>query len=97
MSVVGIALSIGTASLAHHLSNVYNLHHFGRTVVVEGANTGAFAILWVVKFLVFNRLFHSRTTSWRRPRPSCSWRRWWRSRAPSPEPASVERRGVGRA
>jgi hypothetical protein len=26
-------------------------------VVVEGANTGAFAILWVVKFLILNRLF----------------------------------------
>ena len=25
--------------------------------MVEGANTGAFAILWVVKFLVLNRLF----------------------------------------
>ena len=25
---------------------------------MEGANTGAFAILWVLKFLVFNRLFH---------------------------------------
>ena len=58
MTAIGITLSIGTASLAHHLSNVYNLHHFGRTVVVEGANTGAFALLWIVKFLVFNRLFH---------------------------------------
>ncbi len=58
MTAIGITLSIGTASLAHHLSDVYNLHHFGRTVVVEGANTGAFAVLWIVKFLVFNRLFH---------------------------------------
>ncbi len=57
MTVIGIALSILTASEAHHLSNVHHLHHFGRTVVVEGANTGAFAILWVVKFLVLNRLF----------------------------------------
>ena len=58
MTAIGITLSIGTASLARHLSNVYDLHHFGRTVVVEGANTAAFAVLWIVKFLVFNRLFH---------------------------------------
>jgi putative flippase GtrA len=58
MTAIGIAMSIGTATLARHLSNVYGLQHFGRTVVVEGANTAAFATLWVVKFLVFNRLFH---------------------------------------
>jgi putative flippase GtrA len=58
MSIAGISLSILTAAYAHHLSNVYHLQHFGRTVLVEGANTGAFAILWVLKFLVFNRLFH---------------------------------------
>ncbi|HUY22758.1 MAG TPA: GtrA family protein [Acidimicrobiales bacterium] len=57
MSAAGLALSIFTASQAQHLSDVHHLHHFGRTVLVEGANTGAFAILWVVKFLVFNRLF----------------------------------------
>ena len=58
MTAIGIAMSIGTASLARHLSNVYDLQHFGRTVVVVGANTAAFAVLWIVKFLVFNRLFH---------------------------------------
>ncbi len=58
MTAIGIAMSIGTATFARHLSTVYNLHHFGRTVLVEGANTGAFALLWVVKFLVFNRLFN---------------------------------------
>jgi hypothetical protein len=26
--------------------------------VVLGANTLAFAMLWIVKFMVFNRLFH---------------------------------------
>jgi len=58
MSITGLALSILTSSEARHLSNAHHLHHFGRTILVEGANTGAFALLWVVKFLVFNRLFH---------------------------------------
>jgi putative flippase GtrA len=63
MSIAGIALSIFTAAAAHHLSDVHHLHHFGRTVVVEGANTGAFAVLWVLKFLLFNRLFKVETVT----------------------------------
>jgi hypothetical protein len=35
----------------HHLS------HAARTALVIGANVAAFAILWVLKFLIFNRLF----------------------------------------
>jgi putative flippase GtrA len=58
MTAIGITISIGTASLARHLSNEYNLQHLGRTIVVLGANTLAFAMLWIVKFMVFNRLFH---------------------------------------
>jgi putative flippase GtrA len=57
MSAAGLALSIFTASQAQHLSDVHHIHHFGRTVLVEGANTAAFAFLWVAKFLLFNRLF----------------------------------------
>jgi putative flippase GtrA len=57
-SLAGIALSILAASEARHLGDVHHLHHFGRTVIVLGANFGAFGTLWVLKFLVFNRLFH---------------------------------------
>jgi putative flippase GtrA len=54
----GIALSILAASEARHLGDVHHFHHFGRTVLVLSANIGAFGSLWVLKFLVFNRLFH---------------------------------------
>jgi putative flippase GtrA len=57
-SLAGIALSILAASEAQHFGEVHNLHHFGRTVLVVGANFVAFGTLWVLKFLVFNRLFH---------------------------------------
>jgi putative flippase GtrA len=57
-SLAGIALSIVAASEARHLGDVHHLHHFGRTVLVLGANFGAFGTLWALKFLVFNRLFH---------------------------------------
>jgi putative flippase GtrA len=52
-----IPLSIVAAAEARHVSQVHHIHHFGRTVLVLGANIGAFGVLWVLKFLLFNRLF----------------------------------------
>jgi putative flippase GtrA len=57
-SAAGIFLSILAATEARHLGDAHHFHHFGRTVLVLGANFGAFGTLWVLKFLVFNRLFH---------------------------------------
>lgn len=57
-SVVGIALSMGAAALAKSFSEHHHLHHLGSTVVVDGANLLTFGVLWVAKYLVFNRLFH---------------------------------------
>jgi putative flippase GtrA len=57
MSIAGILFAIFTASLAQHFSNTHHLQHLARTVVVVGANIVGFGILWVLKFLVFNRLF----------------------------------------
>ncbi|HEY5250426.1 MAG TPA: GtrA family protein [Acidimicrobiales bacterium] len=60
LSIAGMLLSILTSSEAR----TFGIHHFehdhlARTVLVEGMNLFAFAILWVVKFLVFQRLFRS--------------------------------------
>lgn len=57
LSFAGMALSIGTVSLAEHLGKELGMHHVGLTILVQGANLSAFGLLWVVKFLVFNRLF----------------------------------------
>ena len=62
MAVAGIVFSIFTASEARHLGDAHHLHHFGRTVLVLGANLAAFGILWVLKFMLFNKLFHIHPT-----------------------------------
>lgn len=57
MSVTGIGFALYTASLAQQFANSHHLHHLARTVLVVGANVAAFGILWLLKFLILNRLF----------------------------------------
>jgi putative flippase GtrA len=57
MAALGIAFSIIGASLARHFGHHYGLGHFEQTLLVLGANVLSFAVFWVVKLLVFNRVF----------------------------------------
>ena len=58
LALAGILLSVVTESEARHIGLSYLRHdHLARTVLVLGANFLAFGLLWVVKLLVFNRLF----------------------------------------
>ena len=57
MSLTGIGFALFTASLVQHFANAHDLHHLVRTVLVVGANIAAFGILWVLKFIILNRLF----------------------------------------
>jgi putative flippase GtrA len=57
MSITGIGFAFYTATLAHNYADAHHLHHLARTVLVVGANIMAFGILWVLKFLILNRLF----------------------------------------
>jgi putative flippase GtrA len=57
MSLTGIGFALLAASLAHNFADTHHLHHLARTVLVVGANVGAFGILWVLKFMILNRLF----------------------------------------
>jgi putative flippase GtrA len=60
LSAAGILLSIVTSSEARTIGlHFFRTDHLARTAVVEGMNLLAFAILWVVKFLVFQRLFRT--------------------------------------
>lgn len=57
MSISGIGFALYTASVAQNFAEAHHLHHLARTVLVVGANIAAFGILWILKFLVLNRLF----------------------------------------
>ena len=61
MSGIGIVVSIGGAAVAKHLGTVHHLGHLEQTVLVLAANVASFGIFWVLKFALFNRLFHVHT------------------------------------
>jgi putative flippase GtrA len=59
LSIAGILLSVATESEARHIGLAHFAHdHVIRTGLVLGANILAFGVLWVIKFMVFNKLFH---------------------------------------
>ncbi len=57
MSAIGIVVSIGGAALARHIGEVNHLSHFELTGLVLAANIASFGVFWVLKYIVFNRLF----------------------------------------
>ncbi len=56
-SFVGLALSTWAAAMARDFSNSHHFHHLGHTAIVLGGNLGAYGVLWVLKFLLFQLLF----------------------------------------
>jgi putative flippase GtrA len=58
-SAIGIALSMLSEAFAHDLSASHHLAHLASTVLVDGANLVTFVVLWIAKFLIFNRLFRA--------------------------------------
>lgn len=57
LSIAGIAISMGTAALAQHVAQKHNLHGVIEVAVIDGANLVAYGILFVGKYLIFERLF----------------------------------------
>ena len=56
--ILGIAFSTIGASYARHLVNTHRWSHLDDTAIVVAANFVSFAIFWVLKLMVFNRIFH---------------------------------------
>ena len=58
MSAIGIVVSIGGAAVARHIGKVHHLTHLQQTAVVLLANLLSFGLFWVLKYMLYNRLFH---------------------------------------
>ncbi len=58
MSAIGIVVSIGGAAVARHIGQAHHLSHFDQTLVVLAANMVSFGLFWVLKYMLYNRLFH---------------------------------------
>lgn len=56
-AAAGIAFSVIGASEARHIGIAHHLSHLDRTVLVLFANVLSFAIFWVLKLMLFNRVF----------------------------------------
>jgi putative flippase GtrA len=57
LAIVGIVFALVMAGLAHNFADRHHLHHLARTLLVDGANIGSFGVLWLLKFVIFNRMF----------------------------------------
>ena len=58
MSAIGIVVSIGGAAVARHIGKTHHLTHLQQTAVVLLANLISFGLFWVLKYMLYNRLFH---------------------------------------
>jgi putative flippase GtrA len=58
MSAIGIAVSIGGAAVARHIGTTHHLSHLQETGVLLLANLISFGLFWVLKYMLYNRLFH---------------------------------------
>lgn len=58
MSCAGIAVSIVGASLAKSIGTSLHFSHVEQTALVLAANIVSFGVFWILKLMLFNRLFH---------------------------------------
>jgi len=58
MALAGIAFSLLGATLAKHEVSAHHWSHLINTGVVAFANVISFVIFWVLKMMLFNRIFH---------------------------------------
>jgi putative flippase GtrA len=56
LAFIGLAFSTYWAVAADHLAKSHHVSHLARTVIVEGAVISAFGVLWIAKFIIFNKI-----------------------------------------
>jgi putative flippase GtrA len=59
MSGLGIGFSAFGGAWAKDVVHSHHWHHLLNTMLLMGFNLGSFAIFWVLKMMVFNRIFHT--------------------------------------
>jgi hypothetical protein len=59
MSLLGLLVSQGGAWWARELVKSHHWAHIVNTGLVAGMNLASFGALWILKLLVFNRIFHT--------------------------------------
>jgi putative flippase GtrA len=59
MSFAGIAFSLLGAEWVKRIVHEHHLHHLTSTLLVAVMNLVSFAVFWVLKVLLFNKIFHS--------------------------------------
>ena len=57
ISLLGISFSMVGAAYARHLVHTHQWSHLINTGIVTGANLTSFAIFWILKLIVLNRIF----------------------------------------
>jgi putative flippase GtrA len=56
IAFIGLAFSTWSSDAAETYVNHHHYSHLVKTLMVTGAYFGAFALLWVAKFVIFNKL-----------------------------------------
>ncbi|HEV7888433.1 MAG TPA: GtrA family protein [Acidimicrobiales bacterium] len=56
IAFIGLAFSTWSSDLAETYVDRHTMSHLAKTVLVTGAFFGAFAVLWVAKFVIFNKI-----------------------------------------
>ncbi|MBU6496301.1 MAG: GtrA family protein [Acidobacteria bacterium] len=61
LSLIGIAFAMLGAAWVKEYIHDHHYQHVVNTLLVTGMNLVSFAIFWVLKILLFNRIFHTHT------------------------------------
>ena len=59
ISGMGISFSMFGASFVKHLVHTHHWHHIVNTFLIAGVNLLSFGVFWVLKVLLFNKIFHT--------------------------------------
>jgi hypothetical protein len=51
-------VSIGGAAVARHIGKTHHLTHIQQTALLLVANLVSFGLFWILKYMLYNRLFH---------------------------------------